>query len=176
MWTTNEVITILVAGYGAIIATLSFILSIVLGVNELKKNKANMKVSISGGSLVDSDYSQSESMIIVTGLNRGQTKIIITGCGWLTDDNHKYQILKPLMLSFPYVVDPHRKIEAYFACRWFQNLAYKDKIVGYFFQDDEGNMWKANISKKQKEGWKKSISSGYHIEWNEHLQEYYRAK
>lgn len=167
MWTTEQLVTICIALYGAFLSTL-------LGIYELNKNKPSIKLSFSTGSLIEKDMRSSELMIILSALNKGQTKIVLTGCGWTSSDKHKYHIAFPCLITFPYVLEPHRKADVYFACRWFKDLPDKEKINGIYFEDEEGNTWRKRIRKKDKVSWEKTHSQGYLIEFDYDQKIFYR--
>jgi len=170
----SDTITIIIAVYGAVLATLGFGLSLVLGVNELQKQLPKIKVKLTSGSLIDRDGKSIEPLIIFEAYNNSQFAVEITGCGWLALNRERYQFIKPYLLKLPYTLEPHRKIETYFCCRWFRDLPYKEKINGIFFVDDGGNQWNLKINKKQLQQWENAQSKGYLIEWNKNLQEFYR--
>jgi hypothetical protein len=170
----SDTVTIIIAVYGAVLATLSFVLSLVLGIKEMQKQFPRIKVKLTSGSLIDSDGKSSETLIIFEANNNGQFAVEITGCGWLALNREKYQFIKPYLLKLPYTLEPHRKIQTYFCCRWFRDLPYKEKINGIFFVDEVGNQWNLEINKMQLRQWETTESKGYLIEWNKNLQEFYR--
>ncbi len=170
----SDTITIIIAVYGAVLATMGFGLSLVLGINELQKQLPKIKVKLTSGSLIDRDGKSSEPLIIFEAYNNRQFSVEITGCGWLALNRERYQFIKPYLLKLPYTLEPHRKIETYFCCRWFRDLPYKEKIIGIFFVDDSGNQWNLKINKKQLQQWENAQSKGYLIEWNKNSQEFYR--
>jgi hypothetical protein len=104
MGIATEVVTMGIAVYAAIIASVSLVLSIVLGVHELRKNKPKIKVKVSAGYLIDGDGKPSERMIIFEGLNSGLIDVILTGCGWLAKNGTKYQPEKPHLLHKYYLL------------------------------------------------------------------------
>jgi hypothetical protein len=170
----SDTITIIIAVYGAVLATLGFALSLVLGINEIQKQLPRIKVKLTSGFLIDRDGKSSEPLIIFEAYNNGQFAVEITGCGWLALNRAKYQFSKPYLLKLPYTLEPHRIIQTYFCCRWFRDLPYKEKINGIFFVDEGGNQWNLKINKKQLRQWEAAQSKGYLIEWNKNLQEFYR--
>lgn len=175
MGPASDTITIIIAVYGAVLATLGFVLSIVLGVNELRKERPKIKVKSSFGSLIDSDGKSSELLILFEAHNTSLVPIIITGCGWLGERGKKYQFIKPYLLELPMRLTSRRKVTAYYACRWFRDYKDKDKVIGFYFADEESNIWKAKVSKKQKQSWEKANNNGYLIEWNKDMQSFFRV-
>lgn len=169
------IITIIIATYGAVLATMGFILSLILGINELRKENPKVIVKISGGVFIDKDGASSEQLIIFEAYNKGFIPIMIMGCGWCGEEGKKYQILKPLLLNLPQQLTSRRKITTYYAFRWFNEFKYKDKVIGFYFTDEEGNIWKTKISNKQKQSWYKAGNEGYLVEWNSDQQSYIRV-
>jgi hypothetical protein len=169
----NEFTTIL-ATYGAILATLSFGLSLILGIKELRKSRPKIHIKVSFGRYIDRDGENSESLIIIDAHNQGLVPVILTGYGWLNNDKTMSHIVKPYLAEFPYNLAQRRVAQVYYACRWFKELKGNEKIIGVYFQDEEGNMWKSKITKKHKKIIEGSESNGYLIQWNSKLGEYYR--
>ncbi len=170
-----DTITIIIAVYGAVLATLGFVLSIVLGINELRKERPKIKVKSFFGSLIDSDGKSSETLILFEAHNTSLVPIIITACGWLGEKGMKYQFIKPYLLELPKQLKSRRKVTAYYACRWFRDYKDKYKVIGFYFADEEGNIWKVKVSKKQKQLWESVNNNGYLIEWDKDMHSYFRV-
>jgi hypothetical protein len=175
MGSDMEIITIIIATYGAILATMGFILSLILGINEIRKENPKVIVKINAGVFIDHDGASSEQLIIFEAYNKGVIPVIITGCGWWGKDGKKYQILKPLLLNLPQQLTSRRKIATYYPCRWFNEFKDNENVIGFYFINEEGNIWKTKISNKQKHSWHKSGNEGYLIDWNSIQQAYFRA-
>jgi hypothetical protein len=172
----SDIITTIIAIYGAFLATVSFILSLILGISKLRKEYPKVKVKFSFGTIIDQDGKKSESLILFDAHNKREVPVIITGCGWLAQKGYKFQFINLYLLNLPQQLDAHRKITAYYACRWFREFKDKDKIIGFYFIDEEGHMWIVKVSNKQKQAWENAKNDGYLIEWDEKRNIYYRRK
>lgn len=167
-------LTTAIAVYGAVLATLGFGLSLWLGIAELRRYRPRIKVTVSEGRLIDGNGVSSEHMILVQALNTGGGSLTITGVGWLLDDGDRLQCIKPYMLSFPVELRERKKLTFYFPSRWLGMNKDADRIVGAFFQDEIGNIWKCRIKKKRIRDWKKVPAKGWLLEWDANLQMYFR--
>jgi len=161
-----------VALYGAIIATISMFFSIILGIKELRKDQQKLKIKSSLGRIILDNNLQSESLIIIEGQNRGFVPVCINGVGWLLNDGTKLQILNPYLLKLPYDVNPRKNLIFYFPSRWFNSLSENNKIVGFYFKNEQGKMWKMKIFEKMKVLWSQSKNDGFLIEWNKETNSY----
>jgi len=170
-------LTTIIAVYGAILATLSFIASIWLGVVELNRHK--QKVSVQATDMIARLYDElgapSESFIGIKAINVGEGPINIVGVGWLLSDNSFIQILNPYMLTLPTVLKERSSITFLFACRWLREMKYKDKIVGIFFKDEIDQIWKAKVTKRMLKKWINAKHEGWSVDWDKVSKNYYRA-
>ncbi len=164
MQTQTFDITTAIAVYGAIIATLAFGLSLLLGIAELRRYRLRIKVTVSEGSMIDANGVAIEHLILVEALNIGSGKPTITGAGWLLDNRSKIQIIRSYFLIFPAELLERKKITIYFPCRWLGKLKDADHIVGAHFQDEIGNTWKCRIKKKKLDYWKNLQTKGWRID------------
>ncbi|MGD0707445.1 MAG: hypothetical protein ABSA51_03215 [Anaerolineaceae bacterium] len=165
-------LTTAIAVYGAVIATLSLIISTWLGILKLKSHKPNIKISLFYGNLFDANGEISEPLIIVEAINIGTGAITITSVGWLFYSKEKLVVIHPYKLILPIEVYERKKITFYFPCRWLNQVKDSDKITAVFFSDETNNTWKCKISKNKLKQWKNSPSEGWQIEWNEKYQTY----
>jgi hypothetical protein len=167
-------LTTIIAAYGAILATLGFALSLMLGINEIKKQKPKVKVKFSLGRLIDADGTNSEILILIEAHNTRTLPVIITGFGFLEKKGNKTPLLNPYLFRLPLALNSHRKVTAYYACRWFRENRIKNDSVGFYFADEEGNLWKVKFSEKDKKTWENAKVDGYMIEWDQSIKNYYR--
>jgi len=174
MQTQTYNLTTAIAIYGATLATLGFLLSLWLGIIELRRNRPCVRVTASGGSLIDGNGVSSEYMILIEALNIGHGPLIITGVGWLLDNRRKLQYIKPYMLSFPVELLERKKITFSFPSRWLRKTKDVDRIIGAYFRDEMGNTWKCRIRKKRIRNWKNTPAKGWLLEWDADLQRYFR--
>jgi hypothetical protein len=72
--TVTELITIAIAIYGAVIST-------ILGVAEILRNRTNVRVTARHGRLITADGKNSELMIILEATNTGKGTVTLTGVG-----------------------------------------------------------------------------------------------
>ncbi|MCW5877670.1 MAG: hypothetical protein KIS80_02230 [Anaerolineales bacterium] len=99
-------VTIYIAVYGAIVATLSFVLSLVLGVHKLNQNKPKIRMSFDVARLTSPSGKQSEPLINVKIVNKGSAKVIVNSCGWLRKDKSNAFVLNPYRVDFPCTLEP----------------------------------------------------------------------
>lgn len=169
-------LTTAIAVYGAILATFGFGLSLWLGITELRRHRPRIRVTVSEGSLLDENWVGSEHMIFVEALNVGAGSLTITGVGWLLDNRHKLQIIKPYRLSFPVQLNERMKLTFSFPCRGLGKLKDVDHIVGAYFKDEMGNTWRCRIKKKKIRDWRKVPVKGWLLQWDADLQMYFRQE
>lgn len=169
-------LTTAIAIYGAILATFGFGLSLWLGITELRRYRPRIRVTVSEGSIIAENGVGSEHMIFVEALNIGAGPLIITGVGWLLDNRHKLQIIKPFRLSFPVKLNERMKLTFFFPCRWLEQMKDVDRIVGAYFQDEMGNTWKCRIKKKKIRDWRKVPVKGWLLQWDADLKMYFRQE
>lgn len=160
---TNGLLTTIIAIYGAILATLSLILSIILAIIEVRRHMAQVVVSAKHGYITDNFGKSSEPVIIITAINKGNGSISITGVGWFLKDGGKKQFLQPYNLQLPYVLQERRSCSTVFPCRSFKSYSDNEDIKAAFFQDETGKIWKGNISRIQRNLWLNAKDHGWHI-------------
>lgn len=168
----NDVITLVIAIYGAILATLGFILSVILAIHELTKQHAKLRVKASHARIHYSDNKWSELLISIEAMNTGSGSILLTGVGWILEDGSKIQIGKPYLLDLPVKLDERGRCSAYVTCRWFRDHERNKQIVGVFYQDETGQQWKSRIPRKERLLWMKSGNDGLKIVWHKETMSY----
>ena len=67
----NDLVTLIIAIYGALLATLSFILSVILGIHEISKLRPKLRVKASHARITYSDNKTSELLISIEAVNIG---------------------------------------------------------------------------------------------------------
>ena len=164
---TNELITLSIAIYGAVLATLGFILSVILAIHEIAKQRPKIKVIARNARINYDNGKSSELLISIEAVNTGSGSLVLTGVGWVLKDKSKLQILKPYLLELPIKLDERRKCCAYVPCReGFRELKNNKEIIGVFYQDETGQQWNSKISRKQKNLWMEPTNDGLKIIWN----------
>jgi hypothetical protein len=158
-----ELATTLIAAYGAVVATLSFILAIVLGILELKRHKPQLRVTATHGTIIDPIRGTSESLILMEAVNLGTNKVTLTAVGWLLNNKHKLQFTRPYMMQLPYELDPGKEVTTFWPCRLFQEHEDNESIVAVFFSDATGKMWKGKVERKQRRIWLNAKEKGWRI-------------
>ena len=167
-------VTTAVAVYGALVATLSLAASIWLGFAELNRHKPRLKIIPNTGVLVDAAGHNSEPLVLVEAINIGAGRLRITGVGWSLTKGRKHQFINPYLLTVPFDLEARRKATFYFACRWLREKEDKDQIVGAFFQDETGKVWKCRTRKKKIRAWAAMTSNGWRIRFDPDIQMYVR--
>lgn len=150
---------------GIIIGSLSLFISGSLGVLKLREYFPFIRVSKSSGRLIINDKN-SEPMEIFTAQNKSNISVVITGCGFLGKNKIKYHLLNPYQVTFPYTIEPRRKLEIFYGYRWFNEASFWNDIKGFFFRDEEEHTWKIKISKKEKRKWGEAEITGFKLQWN----------
>jgi hypothetical protein len=162
----------ILAIYSPIIGTLAFALSLILGINELLKDKPRIRVKIKYGNIMSMNGESSESLFIFEIHNIGRIPNTISSCGWFHPDKTSAQWLVPYDLTLPYELMPHKIVNAYFAKRWLLDYKITDNISGFFVKDEEGKMWTSNFNKKQQKDLLTYSQNDYLIIWNEKSHNY----
>ena len=156
-------VTMAIAIYGAFLATLSFILSIILAIIEVRRHLPLVIVSVNQGVITDAIGKTSEPLIIMKAINRGSGSISLTGVGWYLRDGSKKQFMTPYLLQLPYLLPERRSCCTFFPCRAFRAYADNRQFKTAFFQDETGKIWKGKISRKKRMGWLRAKYQGLHI-------------
>jgi hypothetical protein len=167
-------LTTIIATYGAIIATLSLTLSLLLGIYEIRRDKALIKVSIDYGTLMFHDNELSEPFLLVNVINTGKGKVVLNSFGFLMKDDSRQVITSPYILNLPHELEERRSCVAGYSVRWFKENKRKDDIVAVFIGDETGKQWKSKITKKMKKKWSTLKQEGVKIDWSTELKTYYR--
>jgi len=166
--------TTAIAVYGALLATISFGLSLWLGILKYKEKMPNLRVTHSVGRLIDGFGKSSEQMIFFEGLNVGSGQISITGVGWILKDGTKLQYMRPYQLKIPSEIPERKKATFYFPCRWLKKEERAGDIRWAFYNDEMGKTWKRRIPKRKISKWLNIESDGWELEWDESLSTYVR--
>jgi len=170
---TQAYVTTVIAVYGAVVATLGFVLSIVLGIHELRRERPRVRVTLDTGHLANIGKINSEPLILVEAVNTGKGDVLLENFGFLLKGGSKQVIIRPYMIELPFNLEERRRLTAYYACRWFRENKANDKIVAAFFKDVTGAMWKAKITSKMRRRTLDAPDTGYLIEWSPELMAYY---
>ena len=169
-------ITTIIAVYGAVLATLGFILSLILGINEIRKGKPKLEVKLRHATLYSPDYKPSEPLLSAEILNKGSLPVVLSSCGWLNKDNTKSVFLNPYHTKLPHTLKPGRSVSFYLAVRWIRDSANFEQTRSFFVQSEIGKIWKSRLSKKLRKSLKEIKLTGWKILWNEdqkiYLEEY----
>jgi len=166
--------TTAIAVYGALLATLSFGLSLWLGILKVKEKMPKLRISQSISRFIDSFGKSSEQMIEIEGLNVGRGQITITGVGWILIDGTKLQYMRPYLLKIPAEIQERKKVIFYFPCRWLKKEEHAEDIRWAFFIDEMGKTWKKRLPKRKIKKWLKIEPDGWELEWDETLSAYVR--
>ncbi len=158
-----ELATTFIAAYGAIVATLSLVFSIILGILEIKRHKPKVRVTANHGTIIDQIKGTSESLILMEAINSGSSKITISGAGWLMKNKHKLQFIDPYMMHLPYELEPGKKCTTFWPCRLFRDHENNKNIDAAFFNDETGKMWKGKVTRKQRKIWLETTDKGWKI-------------
>jgi len=167
-------LTTVLAVYGSVLATLGFGLSLWLGIQEISRHKPRLRIVPGQGRLIDGNGRNSESMVLIKAINIGGGSLTITGVGWLLEDKHRVQIIRPYMIQLPAELRERKTLTFYFASRWLSQLKEVDRIVGAFFRDETENMWTCRVSRRTLRRWRTAEPDGWFLEWDESLQTYFR--
>jgi hypothetical protein len=155
--TTLEILTIILALYGAVLST-------ILGIHELRKGLPKLKVSASHGYTFDAKGSRSEPVIILKAENIGSGQIHLNGVGWLNHNRSKQQFTNPYPRGIlPKSLGERESLMTLYACRWFREKVKYDEVIGVFFQDETGKLWVGKVAKKDREMWSKSVGEGWKL-------------
>lgn len=149
---TNFITSVAVI-YGAIIATISLIISTILAWHEIKKQMPRVKVIVDYGKMHHATSGVSEPLITISAINLGSQNTTITGVGLLFKDGYKHYFIDPPLLKLPYEIQPNKKCYTVISCRVYRDEIQKSRITAAFFQDEVGNLWKGKITKKLKFAW-----------------------
>jgi|GEM_PF-1991175 len=139
-WT--EILTAIVALYGAILATITF-------VNQWRNAKPRVSVGIQQSVIIMGSGSCSEPVITVTPKNYGQKKVTLSNMGFLLPDKKILGVPLPLgPVRLPYELEPEANCTMWVEEKEFaksilsQGMTGRVKIVGYVV-DAVGRQYKS---------------------------------
>jgi len=158
-----EFATVLIASYGACIATISLLISIVLTIFEIRRHQPSVKVSARHGRIIDQTRGHSEPLIFMEAINVGSGSITISGVGWLLSDGGKLAFTSPQEISLPIELEEGKRITTYWRCKDFQDYDENQKIKAAYFKDETGKVWKGKIKKRERKLWLNAGDDGWKI-------------
>jgi len=165
-------VTTLVATCGATLATLSFILSVWLGIIEVNRLKSKVQMRPSQGCLY-ANGKASESFVPIDAVNTGRGSVVLTGVGWILSNRKKLYYTNCYNLNLPFQLDERRACRFSLPARLFRELDDKDRIVSAFFEDETGRLWKAKVTRKMRAIWESMNNPGWKIARNDGLKVWY---
>jgi hypothetical protein len=157
-----------------VIAVLSFVLSIILGVIEIWRYRGRVRVKILLGHFYDGPEEFSEEVIEIRADNIGYGSVYITGGGWHKKDGYSVSIINPINLVFPIKLEERRSISIYYPCRWFNKFENVNNIVSAYVRDETGKEWKCRLSNKDLQKLLKCEPYGWLIGMSKDNKKYYR--
>jgi len=147
-----------------IISIYGAILSTILAIHQLRKNKAKIRVSVKLGRYYNATHKPSEPAIIFEAINVGSGKVSLTTCGWLLKDKTVLQIIDPYPKNtIPHFLEERKNVSVGYPCRLFKNKKNDLKIIGVYFKDETGKFWKKRVSKKEINLWISAKNEGWHF-------------
>ena len=158
-----EFATVLIASYGAIIATVSLIISIILAIFELRRHRPRVKVTASHGIILDQIKGSSEPLIFMEAINIGSGTITISGVGWLLSNGGKLAFTAPQEMTLPTELEEGKRVATYWRCKDFQNYKDNVNIKAAYFKDETGKLWKGKIKKEERNRWLKARNEGWKV-------------
>jgi hypothetical protein len=157
-----------------VIAVLGFILSVILGVIEIKRYRGRVRVKILLGHFFDLQQGNSEQITEIQAANIGYGTTYIDGGGWLKRDGSSIAILSPINLEFPKKVEERQSISIFYPCKWFKNTPIVENIVAAYVTDQTGKKWKCRLSKRNLQKLLKYESGGWSIGVSKDKKQYFR--
>jgi len=128
---TDIQLNTIIATYGAVLASLGFILSVILGIYEIRRDRASLKISIANCTFIYHDNKISEPFLAVKAVNSGKGTIVLNTFGFLMKDGSKQVIISPYILDLPFKLEERRSCEAGYAIRWLFFLLWSNKLSNY---------------------------------------------
>jgi len=153
----------ILAGYAAVLATISIIASIILGYLEVRRHRPRVKVTAKYGVLSDAQRGNSEPLIFLEAVNNGSGSIAISGVGWLLKGGRKIMYTAPPLMSLPHVLLERRKCTTNIPCRSYNNDEDRGSYRRPFFQDETGEVWKGRITRSERRLWANAPNTGYKV-------------
>lgn len=157
-----------------VVAVLGLVLSVILGVIEIRRYSGRVKVKILQGHFYDRPEEYSEQVIVIRAENIGYGATYIRIGGWLRKDGSSLAIMNPINIVFPIKLEERRSISIYYPCRWFKNLENVHTIVSAYVSDETGKDWKCRLSKRNLQKLLKYEPGGWLIGMSKDKKKYYR--
>jgi hypothetical protein len=152
------VVTTCIAVYGAIVST-------VLAIHELLKNKPRLKVTVRQGEFYDRSDRPSEPVIVIEAVNKGAGKIALTHYGFSYRNGEKQIVTRPFPAKIlPTDLDERKKCAVGYPCRGFRENLDPERITGVFFQDQTEKKWTCRISRKKIHSWLALRTAGWRLD------------
>ena len=139
-WT--NVVTAMVAVYGAILSSYTFI-------QQMKKDRPGLKVKVKWGMLTYQNGNVSDPMIFVNALNQGHTSLTLSGQG--LELPNKETMVMPIPkgnVRFPHELDPGKSCQIWFEVKEVAELMKSKGYLGYtqvvgFYTDEVDRQFKS---------------------------------
>lgn len=157
-----------------VVAILGFVLSVILGVIEIRRYSGRVKVKILLGHFFDKPEEYSEQVIEIRAENIGYGARYISSGGWRRKDGGRVLITNPINLVFPIKLEERRSISIYYPCKWFKKFEDVNKIVSAYVYDETGKEWKCGLSKRHLRILMKYDPDGWLIGMSKDNKKYYR--
>jgi hypothetical protein len=155
----EKVISIILALYNAVRST-------ILGIQEIKRRRPEIRVSAAHGYVFDVGI-PSEPVIVIEAVNDGDGIVYLNSMGFLQEGDKRYAIYEPYPPGIlPSDLDERRKLTTVFACRWYRDRLDPSIVIGVYFKDETGREWKKKVDKEERDFWEKSYGDGWLLEDN----------
>ncbi|MFA4880837.1 MAG: hypothetical protein WC650_04425 [Candidatus Doudnabacteria bacterium] len=144
-----EISATVVAWYGAILATISFILTFVLGLLSYLRDKPRIKIKKSEGWL-SYDGHLSDDQIIIEAINKGRRTVTLSSAGFSIKGGGNFVILKPGSITFPYELGEGKSVCVYTnKSKFLKDLRQKNREISYiWYKDATGKTYKTRCKIK----------------------------
>ena len=141
-----------VAWYGAIVATISVIASIILGSVTLLRDRTKVKIKVSEGFLVYGRKLSDKSQIFIEAINIGRRTVTLEGAGFTLKNGKHMVILEPLNIRFPHELKEGRSCQIFTDQEELLGDIKKEKseVVYAWYRDATSKIYKTKFKLKEK--------------------------
>ncbi|UZE93095.1 MAG: hypothetical protein IB617_02960 [Candidatus Nealsonbacteria bacterium] len=143
-----EISADIIAWYGAVVATISLISSIILGAITLLRDRASIKVKISHGFLIYGNQVDKNLYIFLEAVNKGRRPVTLKSAGFNLKNGHNIVFAKPKEL--PIELTEGKSCQEWFSKKKIKQDCQKMKttIKYAWFKDATGRVYKKKYKLK----------------------------
>lgn len=145
-----EISANVVAWYGAIVATISFIATFILSLLKYLRDRARVKVKVSHGFIAPRMQIDNNLKIFVEAINHGRRTVTLKSAGFSLINGEQAVLVNPENIKFPFELKEGKSCMVYYEkTELLKDVKQqKTKIKDAWFRDATGKIYKTKFKLK----------------------------